>query len=136
MRYLLDTNTLIYIINARPKHQRVLDRFAAEEARGVVVSSISLAELRYGIAKSEKRETSRDALERIIAALTIINFDAGAAERYGELRAALEIKGKTIGPLDALIAAHALSLNLILVTNNTREFARVRGLKIENWLTN
>jgi len=134
MRYLLDTNTLIYVLNARPDHQAVLERFDREDPQDLVVSSITLAELRYGIAKSRRREANRGALRDALAALNVAAFDARAAETYGPLRAELEASGKPIGPLDTLVAAHALSLGLTLVTSNEREFSRVRRLRVEDWI--
>jgi tRNA(fMet)-specific endonuclease VapC len=134
MRYMLDTNTLIYVLNARPHHQAVLDRFDQEDVRQLCISSITLAELRYGIEKSQKREANRAKLRRAIDTLNVVPFESRAADAYGTLRAALERAGTPCGPLDMLIAAHALSLNLTLVTNNVREFARVKSLKVENWI--
>ncbi|MGH8705073.1 MAG: type II toxin-antitoxin system tRNA(fMet)-specific endonuclease VapC [Burkholderiales bacterium] len=134
MRYLLDTNTLIYALNARPRHQAVLERFDREAPEDLAVSSITLAELRYGIAKSRRREANRRALRQVLEALNVVPFDAHAANRYGSVRAELEAAGRPIGPLDTLIAAHALSLSLTLVTSNTREFSRVRRLRVENWI--
>ena len=135
MRYLLDTNILVYVLNARSHHQAVLDRFDREEPRDMVVSSITLAELRFGIEKSRLRETSGRVLQHVLDALNVVPFDAKAAQMYGSVRAALEAEGKPIGPLDTLIAAHALSLDLTLVTNNVREFSKVRRLRVENWVT-
>lgn len=134
MRYLLDTNVLVYVLNARPRHQAVLERFDSEAPEDLAVSSITLAELRYGIAKSRRRESNRRALRRALDALNVVAFDASAAEAYGSVRAELETAGKPIGPLDTLIAAHALSLNLTLVTSNAREFSRVPRLRVENWV--
>ena len=135
MRYLLDTNILVYVLNARSHHQAVLDRFDREEPRDMVVSSITLAELRFGIEKSRLRETSGRVLQHVLDALNVVPFDAKAAQMYGSVRAALEAEGKPIGRLDTLIAAHALSLDLTLVTNNVREFSKVRRLRVENWVT-
>src|SRR5205809_4009497 len=129
MRYMLDTNVLIYVLNAQPRHQAVLERFDRESPDDLVVSSITLAELRFGIEKSRRRETNRKALQEALDALNVLPFDARAAETYGTVRATLGAGGKPIGPLDTLIAAHALSLDLTLVTSNTREFARVRRLR-------
>ena len=134
MRYMLDTNTVVYVLNARPRHQAVIERFRLESPRDMVVSSITLAELRYGIEKSERRDANRPALRRVLSALNVVPFDERAADRYGAARARLEADGTPIGPLDTLIAAHALCLGLILVTNNTREFSRVDGLRMENWV--
>jgi len=136
MRYMLDTNILIYVLNARPHHQAVLDCFDREESRNMVVSSITLAELRFGVEKSRQPATTRRALQRVLDVLNVAPFEDNAAQRYGSVRAELEAQGKPIGPLDTLIAAHALSLDLTLVTNNVREFSKVRGLRVENWVAN
>ena len=135
MRYLLDTNILVYVLNARPGHEAVIERFDREDPQDLAVSSITLAELRYGIARSRRREANRRALRHVLEALNVVPFDARAAERYGTVRADLEAAGKPIGPLDTLIAAHALSLDLTLVTSNTREFSRVRRLRHEDWIS-
>ncbi len=134
MRYMLDTNILVYVLNARPGHQAVLERFDSEEPEDLAVSSITLAELRFGIEKSARRAANRKALERVLDALNVVPFDASAAETYGTVRAGLEAQGNPIGPLDTLIAAHALSLGLTLVTNNEREFSKVPRLHVENWV--
>jgi tRNA(fMet)-specific endonuclease VapC len=134
MRYMLDTNTLIYVLNARPNHQAVLDRFDQEDPRQLCISSVTLAELRYGIEKSQKREATRAKLQRAVDTLNVAPFESRAAESYGVIRAALERAGTPCGPLDMLIAAHALSLNLNFVTNNVREFSRVQGLRVNNWI--
>ena len=134
MRYLLDTNILIYVLNARPQHQAVLDRFNREQAHDMAVSSITLAELRFGLEKSSKRGATRDRLYTVLEALNVVAFDERAAESYGKVRVVLERAGKPIGPLDTLIAAHALSLNVTLITANVREFAGVSGLRVENWI--
>jgi len=135
MRYMLDTNILVYVLNARPHHQAVLDRFDREDPRDMAVSSITLAELRFGIEKSRQRDVSHRVLQMVLDALNVVPFDANAAQMYGSVRAGLEAQGKPIGPLDTLIAAHALSLDLTLVTNNVREFSKVRRLRVENWIT-
>lgn len=128
---LLDTNICIYIINARPPE--VLARFQGFRLGEIGISSIVAAELAYGIAKSGSTR-NRSALEMFLAPLEILPFDDKAFWAYGDLRADLERQGKSIGALDTMIAAHALSLDAILVTNNTREFARVSGLRVENWV--
>jgi len=134
MRYLLDTNTLIYVLNARPDHQAVIERFDREAPEDLVASSITLAELQYGIAKSRRRQKNIRALRQVLEALNVIAFDARAAATYGTVRAGLERAGTPIGPLDTLIAAHALSLGLTLVTSNAREFSRVPRLRVESWI--
>jgi tRNA(fMet)-specific endonuclease VapC len=135
MRYMLDTNILVYVLNAMPRHRDVLARFDGENPEDLVVSSITLAELRYGVEKSERRERNRHALDRVLSALNVAAFDAKAAEAYGSVRATLEASGKPVGPLDTLIAAHALALDLTLVTSNLREFSRIRDLRVESWIT-
>ncbi len=131
MEYLLDTNICIYIIKKRPKE--VFDRFLALPLGSVGISSITLAELQYGIAKSTNPDNNMQALEKFLTPIEVLDFGADATACYGKTRAELEMKGTPIGPLDTLIAAHAKSLDLTLVTNNEKEFARVAGLKIENW---
>lgn len=128
---LLDTNICIYIINAKPA--AVLQRFRQYRIGEIGVCSVVAAELAYGVAKSGSLR-NRQALEMFLAPLTILPFDEPAAWAYGELRAVLERKGTTIGSLDMLIAAHALSQQALLVTHNTDEFSRVPGLQLDNWV--
>jgi len=128
--YMLDTNICIYIINARPP--AVLERFRRERLGSISISSVTAAELAFGVAKSGSAR-NREALEMFLAPLEVLPFDASAIWHYGDLRAALERRGEPIGALDTMIAAHAMASNTILVTNNTREFARVAGLRLENW---
>jgi len=132
IRYLLDTNMCIYIIKRKPKE--VIDRFKQMEMSQVGLSSITLSELLYGVAKSSKPEQNQLALVQFAAPLEILPYDDGAAEYYGELRAELEKQGRPIGSLDMLIAAHAISLGCILVTNNEKEFNRISNIRIENWV--
>ena len=129
---LLDTNICIYIINAKPA--AVLQRFRQYRIGEIGLCSVVAAELAYGVAKSGSIR-NRQALEMFLAPLTILPFDENAVWAYGELRAELERKGTTIGSLDTLIAAHALSQSALLVTNNTDEFTRVPGLQLDNWVT-
>jgi tRNA(fMet)-specific endonuclease VapC len=128
---MLDTNICVHIINKRPKI--VLDRLQKQDIQDIGISCISLGELEYGIHKSQKPYQNRIALMAFITPLEILNFDSDAACAFGKIRFDLERKGKLIGQLDMLIAAHALSKECILVTNNVREFARIPDLKIENW---
>lgn len=130
MRYLLDTNICIYVINERPAP--VLQRFLANEALGLTISAITASELYWGVRKSGSARNLR-ALEAFMAPLAVLDYGLAAARQYGQVRALLEKKGSPIGPLDTQIAAHALSLDLVLVTNNQREFKRVPGLRLENW---
>lgn len=131
MKYLLDTNICIYIING--KHQLPLTRLAQCKPGDVGISSITVAELRYGAAKSQAAERNNQALDQFLIPLEVVSFDEQSASFYGAVRANLERSGKPIGPLDTLIAAQALALELTLVTNNTSEFKRIKNLKIENW---
>lgn len=127
---MLDTNICIYIINARP--EKVLARFRQQRLGDIAISSVTAAELAFGVAKSGSVR-NRQALEMFLSALEILPFDESAIWHYGELRADLERLGQPIGALDTMIAAHALAIDTILVTNNTREFERVPGLRLENW---
>ena len=127
---LLDTNTCIYIINNRPP--KVLERFRKYKAGEVGISSIAASELAYGVAKSGSVK-NRKALDMFLAPLKVLPFDSQCLWFYADLRASLEKKGLTIGAMDTLIAAHALSIDGTLVTNNLKEFARVPKLKLENW---
>lgn len=131
LRYLLDTNICIYIINRRPPG--VFERFEGLLAGQVGISSITGAELAYGVEKSGSKR-NRAALDKFLAPLDILPFDEAAMRRYGVLRSGLERGGTPIGSLDQLIAAHALSLDVVLVTNNVREFRRVAGLRLDNWV--
>ena len=131
MRYLLDTNICIYAIKKKPA--KVLERLTSLDPKEVGVSSITVAELEYGVEKSSNPQKNREALINFLAPLTILPFNDKAACHYGDIRAYLEKKGIPIGCMDLLIAAHARSLSLTLVTNNEREFSRVPGLLIENW---
>jgi len=132
MKYMLDTNICIALIKRRPP--RALRRFDRLSAGDVGISTITLAELRYGIAKSQNAERNKQALEEFLLPLEIADFDEKAASAYGTVRADLENAGRPIGPLDTQIGAHAQSLDAVLVTNNTAEFRRIKGLKSENWL--
>lgn len=130
--YLLDTNICIYIINRRPPG--VFDRFDGLQIGQVAISSITGAELTYGVEKSGSSR-NRQALDKFFAPLDVLPFDEAAMRRYGGLRSGLERQGHPIGPMDQLIAAHALALDAVLVTNNLREFERVPGLRLENWVS-
>lgn len=130
MIYMLDTNICIYVINSRPAI--VLERFRLERLGDIVISSVTAAELTFGVAKSGSVR-NRQALEMFLSTLEILPFDESAIWHYGDLRTDLERRGQPIGTLDTMIAAHALTTNTILVTNNTREFERVPGLRLENW---
>lgn len=131
MRYLLDTNICVYLMNrTRPElAKRVLEHHPDDLA----ISVITAAELSYGVAKSRRKAEASSALARLLFTLRVQPFDEGAMVTYGNVRAELEARGTPIGPLDTLIAAHALALRLTIVTNNTGEFRRVRDLTVEDW---
>ena len=131
MRVLLDTNTCIAVIKQKP--MQVLKHLSRHSVGDVGLSSITLAELQYGVEKSLHQERNQQALDEFLLPLVIADFDAKAASIYGKVRTELERKGTPIGSLDTLIAAHALSLNVTLVTNNLREFRRVTSLKVVDW---
>lgn len=166
MKYLLDTNICIYIINEKP--EKVLRKFEQYPVYEFGISSITHAELQYGVEKSQRprpsgqgmkkgsnslavsihalpggalkgggknKNTNQDALDEFLLPLTILPFHGKKLVTcYGEIRASLESKGKTIGPFDMLIAAHALSLDLTIISNNIKEFSRIPNLKCENWI--
>ncbi len=132
MKYFLDTNICIYLLREHPI--AILNRFLQFDLSDVGISSIVVAELQYGVSKSRYRERNQRNLDLFLQPLTIRSFDRVAAQHYGEIRAELEGKGAMIGREDALIAAHARALAITLVTNNEREFSRVSGLMVENWL--
>jgi|SRR5579863_4824645 len=130
-RFLLDTNICIYIRQQRP--EKVLLRFRKLRPGEAVLSVITFGELLYGAAKSAHRREAKERLRELVHLLPAMPLPADAAERYGAMRAELESKGEMIGNNDLWIAAHALAAGLTLVTNNEREFRRVRGLKVRNW---
>ncbi len=132
MEYMLDTNICIYIIKKKPV--RVFERFKTLALGAVCISSITLSELEYGVRKSSQPKRNQSALNQFLIPLQIIEFNINAAIEYGKIRANLEKRGTPIGPLDTLIAAHAKSLGIVLVTNNQKEFNRVEELQIENWV--
>lgn len=131
MIYMLDTNICIYAIKRKP--ETVFTKMKSLVPYDLCISSITLAELEYGAAKSQYSEKSRTAIVHLLSNIPILPFDDRAAMEYGNIRAHLEKQGTPIGPLDMLIAAHARAARLTVVTNNVREFERVPGLKIENW---
>ena len=133
MKYLLDTNICIALIRNKPA--ALLQQLTSHQPGDVGISSITLAELVHGAEKSAQVERNMSALQQFLLPLELADFDQGAALAYGKIRADLERGGQTIGSMDMLIAAHALSLDVILVTNNMREFQRVNGLTLEDWLS-
>lgn len=132
MKYMLDTNICIFIIKHQPEN--VIRKFMEYNPGDICISAITYAELVHGVEKSQSREKNRIALTVFLSEIQIVPFDDPAAQVYGVVRADLQKKGTPIGPLDTLIAAHAKALNLTLVTNNTKEFARVDGLALDDWV--
>jgi len=131
MRYLLDTNICIYI--AKQKPPGVLARFQRLRPGDVGMSVITYLELVYGAWKSQRREENLERIKELEPLIPVLPMDAGTGRHYGQVRAELERKGSPIGAYDLLIAAHALSLGLTLVTNNVREFRQIAQLRVENW---
>ena len=132
MKLMLDTNICIAIIKQKPKD--ILQKFSAYQVGDICISSVTLAELRYGVAKSQYQEKNKAALDEFILPLEVAEFNEVTAMFYGKLRATLEKQGTPIGALDTMIGAHTLSLNLTLITNNTKEFNRISGLKVIDWI--
>lgn len=131
--YLLDTNACIYLVNQRPGFDRILRRMHGLEYGQVAISSITTAELHFGVAAGAQVAKNRIKLERFLAAFEVAAFDHAAARHFGAVRAHLKKLGTPIGPLDTLIAGHALALKAAIVTNNLGEFSRVPGLAVEDW---
>ena len=129
---MLDTNICIYIIKNRPKSVR--ERFLEFEIGELCISTITVSELMYGAFKSEYTEKNLKAIENFLIPFEIVDYDFMAAVEYGKIRAYLEKSGRVIGNMDMQIAGHALSLDIGLVTNNTKEFERVDGLALDNWV--
>lgn len=130
MTYLLDTNICIYIINEQPS--QVLQRLIQAGRESLAISAVTVAELAFGVERS-KRADSRAKLENFLSKFPILDWDQDAAWVYGHVRKSLEAKGQRIGERDLLVACQALAMDATIVTNNTREFERVEGLRLENW---
>ncbi len=133
LTHLLDTDICVFIIRRRPPG--ILSRFQQMNPGSVGISTVTVSELEFGVAKSLNPEKNQSALEQFLFSFTIVDYDSIAALHYGKIRAHLEKKGTPIGPLDTMIAAHARSLEITLVTNNLREFKRVPKLRVEDWLS-
>lgn len=131
MRYMLDTNICIYAIKHKPEN--VFEHLQEIDPQDICISSITYAELVYGVEKSNAREKNKVALSLLLSNIAVLSFDDNAAEEYGKIRADLQKKGTLVGSLDMLIAGHALSSGCILVTNNTKVFEHVSDLPMENW---
>jgi len=132
MIYLIDTNICIYIMNNHPPE--VLQKFKNIGVGKIGISSITISELHYGVCKSNHIKKNIKRLDEFLSPFDILSYDENASRYYGKIRCQLEKQGNLIGPLDMLIAAHALSEKLILVTNNVKEFGRIKLLRIENWV--
>jgi len=132
MKYLLDTNICIYIIKKKP--ESVIRKFNRLKTGSIAISAITLSELYYGIAKSSKPDENMIALIEFISPLEVVDFTNNDALIYGKIRSSLERKGSPIGSMDLLIASIAVSQDLVLVTNNVKEFSKVEDLRIENWV--
>lgn len=129
--YLLDTNIVIYSINH--KSDKLLKRMNTHSREGMYISSLTIAELEYGVSNSNKIEQNRIALIKFMSLFNILNFTDKDAIPYGILKAQLKKAGQLIGPIDMLLAAQAISNNMIMVTNNTGEFRRITALSVEDW---
>ena len=129
---MLDTNICIYIIKNRPKS--VKEKFREYEIGELCISTITVSELMYGAFKSEQTAKNLKAIESFLMPFDIVDYDFTASVEYGKIRANLEKKGQIIGNMDMQIAGHAFALDVVLVTNNTKEFERVEGLELDNWV--
>lgn len=132
MKYMLDTNICIYLIKQQPRE--VIEKFQGIALGEIAISTVTVAEMMYGVRKSQYKEKNKAALQAFLAPLEMVAFDFAAAQQYGVVRAYLEKIGKPIGAYDLMIAAHALSLGVVLVTNNEQEFQRIPDLIVENWV--
>ena len=130
MKYLLDTDTCIFAIKKQSSCLRNVESHRPED---IAISSITVAELEYGVAKSRHQAQNKESLVRFLRYFELLDFDQASAEHYGTIRACLEESGHPIGPMDMLIAAEARAYDLIVVTDNVREFERVPNLTVENW---
>lgn len=129
IKFMLDTDISIYTIKRRPLEvKRMFNIHSAE----ICISTVTLGELIYGVERSKNQRANLEAVEGFVSRVEVINYDAAAAHQFGQLKQ--ELKGQNIGPYDYMIAAHARSLGLTLVSNNTNEFDRVAGLRVENWV--
>ncbi|WP_319563030.1 type II toxin-antitoxin system VapC family toxin [Marispirochaeta sp.] len=133
MKYLLDTNICIYILNN--KYRSILDRIENEGIEKIALSTMTIAELALGVEKSQKKDKNKIALMEFLLPFSILDFNQNDAYSYAKIRADLEKKGNIIGNMDLLIGSQALSRGLCLVTNNEKEFERIERIEIENWIT-
>ena len=128
--YMLDTDTCSYIIRERPIG--VLERFRKLVMEQICISTATFAELLYGVERSSSKRINHPIIDDFVRHLDVIEWNNAAAEQYGKIRADLEARGEPIGAMDMMIAAHAKSIKAVLVTNNQKHFARIKGLKVEN----
>jgi len=131
VKYLLDTNVCVDFMNRR--YPNVIERILSSPPEDLCLNSVVVAELRYGADRSARRAQNHQRLDILISEIQCLDFDLAAARVFGRIRSTLESEGLVIGPYDMMIAAHALSLGIVLVTDNEKEFRRVAGLQIENW---
>jgi tRNA(fMet)-specific endonuclease VapC len=131
VKYLLDTNVCVDILSRR--YPSVTERVRISSPQDLCLSSVVVAELRYGADRSQRRAENHERIDILTAEIQCLDFDLAAARVYGRIRSTLEAEGSPIGPYDMMIAAHALSQGLIVVTDNEREFRRISGLEVENW---
>ena len=129
--YMLDTDTCSYIIRERPIG--VLERFRKLAMEQICISTVTYAELLYGVERSSSKRVNRPIIDDFVRHLNVIEWDNAAAEQYGKIRADLEARGQPVGAMDMMIAAHAKSIKAVLVTNNQKHFTKVKGLKVDNW---
>ncbi len=129
--YLLDTNICIFAIKRKPS--KVFELIKERSKEGIYISSLTVAELEFGVQNSEREEQNRIALLKFLSVFNILNFDDSDAIDYGRMKVDLRKNGNVIGPIDMLLAAQALNKDMIFVTNNVKEFERVKGLRIEDW---
>jgi tRNA(fMet)-specific endonuclease VapC len=129
--YLLDTNICIYAI--KQKHEKLLDLIKEKSGEGLFISSLTVAELEFGVQNSQRVDRNRIAMIKFLSYFNILNFDGSDAIEYGKIKAELRKKGQIIGQIDLLLAAQAVNRKMTLITNNLKEFLRVDGLKVEDW---
>ncbi len=134
MNWMLDTDIMIHLINRRPGFERIARRMSGRSPGELELSAITVSELRFGAANGEFRKEKEAAVEELLDLFEMDDFPCGAAVDFAEIKSALLSKGKPIGPYDMLIASHARHIGATVVTNNEREFRRVPGLNVENWL--